>query len=54
MRTARDIRHSLDFLARLRAPEELETMMQIVEAFLHRAFVLGDGIKQLKAAVPKA
>jgi Domain of unknown function (DUF4145) len=32
--------------------KELETMMQIVEAFLHRAFVLGDGIKHLKAAVP--
>ena len=53
MRTARDIPHSLDFLTRLRAPEELETMMQIVEAFLHRASCSGTGIKQLKAAVPK-
>ena len=32
---------------------ELGTMMDIVEAFLHRAFILGDGIKQLKAAVPQ-
>jgi hypothetical protein len=27
-------------------------MMDLLEAFLHRAFVLGDGIKTLKAAVP--
>jgi hypothetical protein len=32
--------------------EELGTMMDIVEAFPHRTFILGDGIKQLKAAVP--
>jgi hypothetical protein len=31
---------------------ELSTMMTIVEAFLHRAFILGDGIQKLKAAVP--
>jgi hypothetical protein len=33
-------------------PKELNTMMDVVEAFLHRAFVLGDGIQKLKAAVP--
>jgi hypothetical protein len=33
-------------------PKELNTMMDIVEAFLYRAFVLGDGIQKLKAAVP--
>jgi hypothetical protein len=33
-------------------PEELNTMMTIVEAFLHRAFILDDGIRKLKAAVP--
>jgi len=26
--------------------------MDVVETFLHRAFILGDGIKKLKAAVP--
>ncbi len=31
---------------------EVNTMMDVVEAFLHRAFILGDGIKNLKAAVP--
>jgi len=33
-------------------PGELNTMMGAVEAFLYRAFVLGDGIRKLKAAVP--
>ena len=33
-------------------PAEINTMMDLLEAFLHRAFVLGDGIKTLKAAVP--
>jgi hypothetical protein len=33
-------------------PMELNTMMTIVEAFLHRTFILSDGIKKLKAAVP--
>jgi len=32
--------------------KELRTMMAIVEAFLHREFVLGDRLKKLKAAVP--
>ena len=27
-------------------------MMDLVEAFLHRSFIVGDGIKKLKAAVP--
>jgi hypothetical protein len=33
-------------------PEELNTMMDVVETFLHRSFILGDGIKKLKAAIP--
>ncbi|HTM12273.1 MAG TPA: hypothetical protein VL127_05140 [Bryobacteraceae bacterium] len=33
-------------------PLEVDTMMTIVEAFLHRAFILGDGIEKLKAAMP--
>ncbi len=33
-------------------PKELNTMMTIVEAFLHRAFILDDGTQKLKAAVP--
>jgi len=33
-------------------PKELSTMIDVVEAFLHRAFILGDGIQNLKAAVP--
>jgi hypothetical protein len=32
--------------------EELNTMMDVVETFLHRTFTLDDGIKKLKAAVP--
>lgn len=31
---------------------DLSTMMDVVEAFLHRAFVLGEGIKKLRATVP--
>ena len=31
---------------------DLRTMMTIIEGFLHREFVLGDGLKKLKAAVP--
>jgi len=31
---------------------ELNTMMDIVDAFLHRAFILGEGIRALKAIVP--
>ena len=34
------------------APDDLNTMIDVVEAFLHRSFILGDGIKKLKAAVP--
>jgi hypothetical protein len=33
-------------------PKEVSTMMDVVEAFLHRGFILGDGIQKLKAAVP--
>jgi hypothetical protein len=33
-------------------PEELNTMMDVVETFLHRSFILGEGIKKLKAAIP--
>ena len=32
--------------------DELSTMVEVVEFFLHRSFVLGDGIAKLKAAVP--
>ena len=31
---------------------ELSTMVDVVEYFLHRSFVLGDGIEKLKASVP--
>jgi hypothetical protein len=31
---------------------ELNTMIDVVESFLQRSFVLGDGITQLKASVP--
>jgi Domain of unknown function (DUF4145) len=32
--------------------EELNTMVDVVESFLHRSLILGDGIAKLKAAVP--
>lgn len=32
--------------------EELNTMIDVLESFLHRSFVIGDGIKKLKASVP--
>ena len=32
--------------------DELNTMVEVVESFLHRSFVLGDGITKLKASVP--
>ena len=32
--------------------DELHTMVDTLESFLHRSFVIGDGIKKLKAAVP--
>ena len=32
--------------------DELSTMVDVVESFLHRSFVLGDGIAKLKASVP--
>lgn len=32
--------------------DELNTMIDVVESFLQRSFVLGDGIKKLKASVP--
>jgi hypothetical protein len=31
---------------------EIDTMMTILEAFLHRTFVSADGVKKLRAAVP--
>jgi hypothetical protein len=34
------------------APDELNTMVDVVESFLHRSFVVGDGIAKLKASVP--
>ena len=33
-------------------PEELNTMIDMVESFLYRSFIVGDGIAKLKAAVP--
>lgn len=33
-------------------PEELSTMIDVVESFLHRSFIVGDGVAKLKAAVP--
>jgi uncharacterized protein DUF4145 len=33
-------------------PEELSTMIDVMESFLHRSFVVGDGIAKLKASVP--
>ena len=32
--------------------DEISTMVGVVEAFLHRSFVLGDGIEKLGASVP--
>jgi hypothetical protein len=32
--------------------EELKTMVDLLESFLHRSFILGEGIARLKAAVP--
>jgi hypothetical protein len=32
--------------------KELNTMMDIIEMFLHRAFILGEGIRVLKSVVP--
>lgn len=32
--------------------EELDTMVEVVESFLHRSFVLDDGVKKLRASVP--
>ena len=33
-------------------PEELSTMIDMVESFLHRSFVVGEGIANLKASIP--
>jgi hypothetical protein len=33
-------------------PEELNTMIDVVESFIHRSFVVGDRIAKLKAVVP--
>jgi hypothetical protein len=35
------------------SPEELDTMMAIIEAFLYRTFILGEAAKKLKAGVPE-
>jgi hypothetical protein len=35
------------------SPEELDTMMAIIEAFLYRTFILGEAAKILKASVPE-
>lgn len=32
--------------------DELSTMIDVVESFLHRSFIVGGGIKKLKASVP--
>lgn len=34
------------------SPDELSTIMDVIEAFLHRSFILGDAMSKLKAAVP--
>lgn len=34
-------------------PQELNTMVDVVESFLHRSLVLGDGIAKLRASVPQ-
>jgi hypothetical protein len=33
-------------------PQELNTMIEVIESFIHRSFIVGDGIAKLKAAVP--
>ena len=32
--------------------DELSTMIDVIESFLHRSFIVGGGIKKLKASVP--
>ena len=32
--------------------DELSTMIEVVESFLHRSFIVGGGIEKLKASVP--
>lgn len=34
-------------------PDELNTMVDVVESFLHRSFIAGDGIAKLRASVPE-
>lgn len=34
-------------------PQELNTMIDVVESFLHRSFIVGDRIEELRAAVPQ-
>lgn len=34
-------------------PDELNTMMDVMESFLHRSFIVGDGIAKLRASVPE-
>jgi hypothetical protein len=34
-------------------PDELNTMIDVVESFLHRSFIVGDGIAKLRASVPE-
>ena len=33
-------------------PEQVSTLFEIIEAFLHRTFVLGHGVERLKKAIP--
>ena len=34
-------------------PKELDTLISLIETFLHRTFVLGEAARQLKASVPR-
>jgi hypothetical protein len=36
----------------VRNHEELNTMIDVVDSFLHRSFALGDDVAKLKSAVP--
>lgn len=32
--------------------DEITTMMEVIESFLHRSFIVGHGIRKLKVSVP--
>ena len=34
-------------------PDQLATILDVVEAFLHRALVLGSAVEKMKASVPR-